>query len=367
MNNPNTQPNTDDLRIVAIREVVRYAELQEEFPITLEAARATQEARQAIHDILHGQDDRMLVIIGPCSIHDPEAALEYGRRLKAVKDRLAGDLLIVMRVYFEKPRTTVGWKGLINDPNLDGSFEINKGLRLARKLLLDLNNRGIPAATEYLDLMSPQYISDLVSWGAIGARTTESQVHRELASGLSCPVGFKNGTDGTLQVAIDAIRSASQPHQFLSLTKAGHSAIFATSGNEDCHVILRGGREPNYDATHVDEAAHQLEAAGLAPRLMIDFSHGNSSKEFKRQLDVGTDVAAQVAAGDGRIMGAMIESHLCEGRQDVLPGQDLAHGQSITDACIGWEDSERLLEQLATAVRQRRLSAEAATRNRVEA
>jgi len=272
-----------------------------------------------------------------------------------------------MRVYFEKPRTTVGWKGLISDPDLDGSFEINKGLRLARKLLLDLNNLGIPAATEYLDLMSPQYISDLVSWGAIGARTTESQVHRELASGLSCPVGFKNGTDGTLQVAIDAIRSASQPHQFLSLTKAGHSAIFATSGNEDCHIILRGGREPNYDATHVDEAAHQLEVAGLVPRLMIDFSHGNSSKEFKRQLDVGTNVAAQVAAGDGRIMGAMIESHLCEGRQDVLPGQDLVHGQSITDACIGWEDSERLLEQLATAVRQRRLSAKSAARNRAEA
>jgi 3-deoxy-7-phosphoheptulonate synthase len=298
----------------------------------------------------------MLVIIGPCSIHDPEAALEYARRLKAVKDRLASDLLIVMRVYFEKPRTTVGWKGLINDPNLDGSFEINKGLRLARKLLLDLNSQGIPAATEYLDLMSPQYVSDLVSWGAIGARTTESQVHRELASGLSCPVGFKNGTDGTLQVAIDAIRSASQPHQFLSLTKAGHSAIFATSGNEDCHIILRGGREPNYGAVHVDEAAHQLEAAGLPPRLMIDFSHGNSCKDFKRQLEVGADVASQVAAGDVRIMGAMIESHLREGRQDVVPGQALEQGRSITDACIGWEDSEQLLERLAEAVRKRRLA-----------
>jgi 3-deoxy-7-phosphoheptulonate synthase len=354
MDNTKTKPNTDDLRIVAIREVVRYAELQDEFPITPEAAQTTHASRQAIHDILHGQDDRMLVIIGPCSIHDPEAALEYARRLKVVKDRFAADLLIVMRVYFEKPRTTVGWKGLINDPHLDGSFKINKGLRLARKLLLDLNNLGMPAATEYLDLMSPQYISDLVSWGAIGARTTESQVHRELASGLSCPVGFKNGTDGALQVAIDAIRSASQPHQFLSLTKAGRSAIFATSGNEDCHIILRGGREPNYDAAHVDEAAHQLEAAGLAPHLMIDFSHGNSSKQFKRQLDVGANVAAQVAAGDSRIMGAMIESHLCEGRQDVVPGQDLVHGQSITDACIGWEDSERLLEQLAEAVRQRR-------------
>ena len=357
MTDKQIQYKTDDLRIVAIREVVRYAELQEEFPITQEAARTAHESRAAIHAILHGQDDRMLVIIGPCSIHDPEVALEYGRRLKGVKERLAADLLIVMRVYFEKPRTTVGWKGLINDPNLDGSFEINKGLRLARKLLLDLNNQGVPAATEYLDLMSPQYISDLVSWGAIGARTTESQVHRELASGLSCPVGFKNGTDGTLQVAIDAIRSASQPHQFLSLTKTGHSAIFATAGNEDCHIILRGGREPNYDAQHVEEAARQLEAAGLMPRMMIDFSHGNSSKEFRRQLDVGANVAAQAAAGDTRIMGAMIESHLCEGRQDVVAGQDLRRGQSITDACIGWEDSERLLEQLAAAVRQRRLAA----------
>jgi 3-deoxy-7-phosphoheptulonate synthase len=357
MDNTKTTPKTDDLRIVAIREVVRYSDLQEEFPITPVAALTVHEARATIHDILHGQDDRMLVIIGPCSIHDPEAALEYGRRLKAAKDRLAADLLIVMRVYFEKPRTTVGWKGLINDPNLDGSFEINKGLRLARKLLLDLNNLGVPAATEYLDLMSPQYISDLVSWGAIGARTTESQVHRELASGLSCPVGFKNGTDGTLQVAIDAIRSASQPHQFLSITKAGQSAIFATAGNEDCHIILRGGREPNYDAAHVNEAARHLEAAGLMPRMMIDFSHGNSSKEFKRQLDVGANVAAQVAAGDARIMGAMVESHLCEGRQDVVAGQDLMRGQSITDACIGWEDSERLLEQLAAAVRQRRLAA----------
>ena len=360
MDNTKAKPNTDDLRIVAIREVVRYADLQDEFPITPEAAHTTHETRQAIHHILHGRDDRMLVIIGPCSIHDPEAALEYARRLKQVKERLAGDLLLVMRVYFEKPRTTVGWKGLINDPNLDGSFEINRGLRLARKLLLDLNNQGVPAATEYLDLMSPQYISDLVSWGAIGARTTESQVHRELASGLSCPVGFKNGTDGTLQVAIDAIRSASQPHQFLSLTKAGHSAIFATSGNEDCHIILRGGREPNYDAVHVDAAGRQLEAAGLPPRLMIDFSHGNSSKEFKRQLEVGADVAAQVAGGDARIMGAMIESHLREGRQDVVAGQSLRHGQSITDACIGWEDSERLLEQLAASVRQRRQATKAA-------
>jgi len=345
---------TDDLRIVDVREVVPYAELQAEFPITDSAARTTHETRQAIHRLLHGKDDRLLVIVGPCSIHDPKAALEYAARLKAVRDRLADDLLVVMRVYFEKPRTTVGWKGLINDPNLDGSFLINKGLRLARKLLLDINESGVPAATEYLDLMSPQYVSDLISWGAIGARTTESQVHRELASGLSCAVGFKNGTDGTLKVAIDAIRSASQPHHFLSLTKAGHSAIFSTAGNEDCHIILRGGKQPNYDAKSVAEAARQLEAAGLPPRLMIDFSHGNSSKQFQRQLLVGDNVAGQIAAGDGRIMGAMIESHLKEGRQDCVPGATLEYGVSITDACIGWEDTVPLLEKLADAVRQRR-------------
>jgi 3-deoxy-7-phosphoheptulonate synthase len=345
---------TDDLRIVEIREVVPYAQLHEEFPITPDAARTTHDTRAAIHDILHRQDDRLLVIIGPCSIHDTEVALEYGSRLLELKRELAEDLLVVMRVYFEKPRTTVGWKGLINDPSLDGSFEINKGLRLARKLLLDLNNLGMPAATEYLDLMSPQYVSDLVSWGAIGARTTESQVHRELASGLSCPVGFKNGTDGGLKVAVDAIRSSSQPHSFLSITKAGHSAIFSTAGNPDCHVILRGGRKPNYDAAHVEEAARQLARAGLLPRVMIDFSHGNSQKEFKRQLEVGADVARQIAGGDQRIMGAMVESHLLEGRQDVVPGQALVRGQSITDACIGWDDSVGLLHTLAEAVRRRR-------------
>ncbi len=345
---------TDDLRILDVREVVPYAELQAEFPITEAAARTTWETRQGIHAILHGDDDRLLVVVGPCSIHDPEAALEYGERLRAVRERLAGELLIVMRVYFEKPRTTVGWKGLINDPDRDGSFRINKGLRLARKLLLELNNLGVPAATEYLDLMTPQYVSDLISWGAIGARTTESQVHRELASGLSCPVGFKNGTDGTLKIAIDAIRSASQPHRFLSLTKDGHSAIFATAGNEDCHIILRGGREPNYDAENVARAAAEMEAAGLVPRLMIDFSHGNSAKQYKRQLEVGADVAAQVAAGNPHIMGAMIESHLSEGRQDVQPGVEPEYGKSITDACIGWEDTVPLLERLAGAVRARR-------------
>ena len=345
---------TDDLRIVDVREVVPYAELQAEFPVTENAARTTQETRQSIHRLLHGEDDRMLVIVGPCSIHDPDAALEYAARLKKVRQRLSDDLLIVMRVYFEKPRTTVGWKGLINDPDLDCSFQINKGLRLARKLLLDINDSGVPAATEYLDLMSPQYVSDLISWGAIGARTTESQVHRELASGLSCAVGFKNGTDGALTIAIDAIQSASQPHSFLSLTKAGHSAIFSTAGNDDCHIILRGGKEPNYDAKSVAAASQQLEAAGLLARLMIDFSHGNSCKEFDRQIEVGRDVAAQIAAGDERIVGAMIESHLQEGRQDNREGVALEYGKSITDACISWEDTVPLLDQLADAVRQRR-------------
>ena len=345
---------TDDLRIVDVREVVPYAELQAEFPVSENAARTTLETRQAIHRLLHGEDDRMLVIVGPCSIHDPDAALEYAAGLKKVRQRLSDDLLIVMRVYFEKPRTTVGWKGLINDPDLDGSFKINKGLRLARKLLLDLNDSGVPAATEYLDLMSPQYVSDLISWGAIGARTTESQVHRELASGLSCAVGFKNGTDGALNIAIDAIRSASQPHSFMALTKAGHSAIFATAGNDDCHIILRGGKKPNYDAEGVAAASEQLEAAGLLPRLMIDFSHGNSCKQFARQIEVGRNVAAQIAAGDERIVGAMIESHLKEGRQDCRPGAELEYGKSITDACISWEDTVPLLDQLADAVRQRR-------------
>ncbi|WJW76738.1 3-deoxy-7-phosphoheptulonate synthase AroG [Thiohalobacter sp. IOR34] len=351
---------TDDLRILEIKEVTPPAQVHEEYPISDRAGRTVSETRRDIHRILQGEDDRLLVIIGPCSIHDPEAALEYARRLAELRQRLADDLLVVMRVYFEKPRTTVGWKGLINDPNLDGSFEINKGLRRARKLLLDLNEMGVPAATEFLDLISPQYVADLVSWGAIGARTTESQVHRELASGLSCPVGFKNATDGTLRVAVDAIGAASRPHHFLSLTKEGHSAIFSTAGNEDCHIILRGGRQPNYDAASVAQAAEELQAAGLAPRIMIDFSHANSLKQPQRQLEVGKDVAAQIAAGDRRIIGAMIESHLLPGRQDAKPGEPLTFGQSITDACIGWEDSVPLLEQLAEAVRQRRQSTSSA-------
>ncbi|MBI5463085.1 MAG: 3-deoxy-7-phosphoheptulonate synthase AroG [Gammaproteobacteria bacterium] len=345
---------TDDLRILNIQEVTPPVGLHEAFPVSEAAAATIIDTRRAIHDILTGKDDRLLVIIGPCSIHDPRAALEYAERLKAMRARLNGDLLIVMRVYFEKPRTTVGWKGLINDPNLDGSFKINEGLRIARKLLLDLNEMGVPAATEFLDLVSPQYVADLVSWGAIGARTTESQVHRELASGLSCPVGFKNGTDGTLKVAVDAIRSASQPHHFLSLTKEGRSAIFSTAGNPDCHIILRGGKQPNYDAASVAKAVNDLKAAGLDACLMVDFSHANSLKDHQRQLDVGRDVAAQIAAGNRAIVGAMIESHLQAGRQDVRPGQSLAYGQSITDACIGWDDSVNLLDILAEGARARR-------------
>ena len=345
---------TDDLRIAEIKEVIPPDQVHADFPITEDAVRTVLETRQAIHDLLHGREDRLLVVVGPCSIHDPEAAREYAARLKPIRERLAADLIVVMRVYFEKPRTTVGWKGLINDPDLDRSFHINKGLRLARSLLLDLNSLGVPAATEFLDLVTPQYFSDLISWGAIGARTTESQVHRELASGLSCPVGFKNGTDGTLRIAIDAIRSASNPHHFLSLTKAGRSAIFSTRGNDDCHIILRGGREPNYDHAAVEQAAKGLEKAGLAPRLMIDFSHANSRKEHRRQMEVAADVAGQLAAGERRIIGAMVESHLVEGRQDIVPGTTPVFGQSITDACLGWDDSAALLESLAEAVRTRR-------------
>ncbi|TLS68806.1 3-deoxy-7-phosphoheptulonate synthase AroG [Mariprofundus erugo] len=345
---------TDDLRISGMSEIAPPQQVHAEYPTSETAARTTHDARLAIHDILHGVDDRLLVVIGPCSIHNPDAALEYARRIKAMRHELADDLLIVMRVYFEKPRTTVGWKGLINDPNLDNTFEINKGIRLARKLLLDINEMGIPAGTEFLDLITPQYVADLVSWGAIGARTTESQGHRELASGLSCPVGFKNGTDGGFQIAIDAIGAATHPHVFLSLTKEGKSAIFSTSGNDDCHIILRGGKEPNYDAASVARAIADLEGASLHPYLMVDCSHANSCKQFKRQLDVGHDLAGQIAGGNRHIAGVMIESHLHEGRQNVVSGQPLKFGVSITDACIGWEDSETLLRELAGAVRSRR-------------
>jgi len=350
---------TDDLRITEIKELVPPSHVLREFNLSEAAAQTTFDARQAIHRILHGADDRLLVIMGPCSIHDVKAAKEYAARLKETKDSLAGDLVVVMRVYFEKPRTTVGWKGLINDPFLDGSFRINEGLRIGRQLLLDLNESGMPVGCEFLDMITPQYLADLVSWGAIGARTTESQIHRELASGLSCPVGFKNGTDGNIKIAVDAIRAAQAPHHFLSVTKAGHSAIVSTSGNEDCHVILRGGKTTNFDAASVDAAAKELAAAGVPARLMIDFSHANSSKNAQKQIDVGHDVGRQVGGGEDRIFGVMVESHLKPGRQDLVPGKELVYGQSITDGCIGWEDSRALLENLADAVRQRRLKAEA--------
>ena len=350
-----SKPNTDDVRIKEIKELVPPAHVFREFPVGPRAAQTTFDARQAIHRILHGADDRLLVVIGPCSIHAVDEAVEYAKRLQNEVSRFEKDILIVMRVYFEKPRTTVGWKGLINDPRLDHSFRINEGVRLARGLLLEINDMGMPCATEFLDTITPQYTADLISWGAIGARTTESQVHRELASGLSCPVGFKNGTDGNVRIAIDAIRAAQSPHHFLSVTKAGHSAIVSTSGNEDCHVILRGGKEPNYDMAHVDEAAREIAEAALAARLMIDFSHANSNKEFKRQIDVAKDVAAQLANGEDRIVGVMVESHLVEGRQNLVPGKPLEYGKSITDACLGWDDSVAVLEILAQGVQARRL------------
>jgi len=351
-----TTPATDDLRIREILELAPPSHLLREFPVSEAVARTTANARDAVHRILHGMDDRLVVVIGPCSIHDPKAAIEYARRLVEQRHRFAGELEIIMRVYFEKPRTTVGWKGLINDPSLDGSFDINRGLRLGREVLLEINALGLPAGVEFLDMITPQYIADLVSWGAIGARTTESQIHRELASGLSCPVGFKNGTDGNLRIALDAIRSASQPHHFLSVTKGGHSAIVRTLGNEDCHVILRGGKVPNYDAISVDSACRESSAVNVACRLMIDASHGNSQKKPENQIPVTQDVAAQVAGGDERIFGMMIESHLVAGRQDLVAGQPLTYGQSITDGCISWEDGLPLLETLAAAVRKRRLA-----------
>lgn len=349
---------TDDVRIRGIKELSPPAHLIREFPCTDKAAETTFKSRAAIHRILHGADDRLLVVVGPCSIHDDKAAMEYARRLVKLRAELAADLEIVMRVYFEKPRTTVGWKGFINDPNLDDSFDINTGLRHSRRLLLEINELGLPAATEYLDLISPQYIADLISWGAIGARTTESQSHRQLASGLSCPVGFKNGTDGNIRIAVDAIKAASAPHHFLSVTKGGHSAIVSTGGNEDCHVILRGGKSPNFDAASVDAACKELATAGLAQRLMVDFSHANSSKQFKKQIDVGADIGRQIAGGEQRIVGVMIESHLNEGRQDLVPGKPLAYGVSITDACISWADTESLLRDLAASVKERRLRVE---------
>ena len=346
--------STEDVRIKSIRDVTAPLQLHHDVAISDVAARVTYQTRSAIHRILIGEDDRLLTIVGPCSVHDPEAALEYAERLCTLGRELRDDLLVVMRVYFEKPRTTVGWKGLINDPDLDESFHINKGLRMARSLLLAINEKGLPAGTEYLELITPQYVTDLVSWGTIGARTTESQVHREMASGLSCPVGFKNGTDGNVQIAVDAVRAAARPHHFLSLTMDARSAIFSTTGNADCHIILRGGFEPNYGADHVARAAESLRGAGLAPRVMIDFSHANSEKQPERQLEVGRNVSGQIAGGSRTIMGVMVESHLAGGRQDVVAGEHLRYGQSITDACLGWDDTMPLVRELAAAVRQRR-------------
>jgi len=347
---------TDDLRIVGIHELSPPVELHHQYPLTEAATTTVYDARQAAHRILHGEDDRLLVVVGPCSIHDVDAALEYAGRLQPLRAELGDRLHIIMRVYFEKPRTTIGWKGLINDPDMDNSFHINKGLCTARKLLLDLANMGMPAATEYLDLISPQYIADLVSWAAIGARTTESQAHRELSSGVSCPIGFKNGTYGNLNIAIDAIGASSRPHHFLSVTKEGHTAIFATKGNKDCHVILRGGQEPNYDAASVAAAVAALEKAKLPPYLMVDFSHANSYKDYRRQPEVSASVAQQIASGSKAIAGVMIESNLVEGNQkaDGKTRDQLVYGQSITDACINWETTETVLRQLADAVEQRR-------------
>lgn len=348
------KPETDDVRIREIKQLITPLALLNQLQESPASTQNILKTRTEIHNILHQSDDRLLVVIGPCSIHDTKAGLEYAERLMERRNSLSADLLIVMRVYFEKPRTTVGWKGLINDPYLDGSYRINEGLALARKFLLDVNELGMPAGAEFLDTITPQYIADLVSWGAIGARTTESQVHRELASGLSCPVGFKNGTDGNVRVAIDAIKTATSPHYFLSVTKEGQSAIISTTGNEDCHVILRGGKTPNFDALSVDAACNKLAKAGMAPMLMIDCSHGNCQKQYELQKNVAADVAQQLSTGDNRIMGVMVESHLHAGRQEQMLGCELEYGKSITDACLGWEESVDLLDMLAAAVRTRR-------------
>ena len=345
---------TDDIRVNEVKELLPPVAVLERYQATEEASATVYQARQAVQNILDDKDDRLLVVVGPCSIHDTDAALEYAEKLKVLRDELSDNLEIVMRVYFEKPRTTVGWKGLINDPYLDGSFCLNDGLRMGRKLLLDLTKMGVPTASEFLDMISPQYVGDLISWGAIGARTTESQVHRELASGLSCPVGFKNGTDGNIKIATDAVGSSSQPHHFLGVTKFGHSAIVETKGNEYCHVILRGGKQPNYAKEDVDQVMSALASAGVREKVMIDFSHANSSKQFKKQIDVAKDVGKQIRDGNSGIFGVMIESHLVEGRQDLKPEQPLTYGQSITDACLGWEETESLLKQLANDVAARR-------------
>ncbi len=345
----------DDTRIEKVDQVLPPIALLEKYPATEEAAALVKKTRKAAHRIIHGEDDRLLVVIGPCSIHDPKAAVEYAQRLKPLREKYKDTLEIIMRVYFEKPRTTVGWKGLINDPYLDDTYRLNDGLRIARKLLSDINNLGVPSATEFLDMITPQYIADFMSWGAIGARTTESQVHRELASGLSCAVGFKNATNGGVKIALDAIGAAEVPHNFLSVTKFGHSAIVTTKGNQDCHIILRGGdKGPNYSAEDVEEVCASIEKSGHTPHVMVDFSHANSCKQFKKQLEVCREVCRQIGEGSTKIFGVMVESHLVEGRQDLVEGKALTYGQSITDACIGWEDTEKLLQQLSEAVEQRR-------------
>ncbi len=341
---------TSDRRIQEIQKIVSPQEVIDEFPSSRAIDRLVTKTRDNVSQILHGDDSRLLVVVGPCSIHDVDAALEYGQKLSRVREALNDKLEIVMRVYFEKPRTTVGWKGLINDPDLDGSFHVSKGLKLARQLLLDLNLMGIPAGTEFLDIVTGQYYADLISWGAIGARTTESQVHREMASGLSCPVGFKNGTDGNIKIAIDAIKSASNPHIFLSPTQDGTTGLYKTQGNDDAHLILRGGKTPNYDAKSVAICAQKLADNNIRNGLMIDFSHANSLKQFAKQIEVGEDVARQIKEGQDIISGVMIESHLTEGRQDVVQGKKLTYGQSITDACLGWASTEKLLHHLADVV-----------------
>lgn len=346
---------TDDLRIHDIQPIAAPDAVMGAYPATSAISTTVDRGRRALQDILHERDDRLIVVIGPCSIHDAHAAFDYAQRLQIQRQRFADTLEIVMRVYFEKPRTTVGWKGLINDPRLDGSYRIDEGLQTARRLLLDINGLGLPAGCEFLDMITPQYIADLVAWGAIGARTTESQVHRELASGLSCPVGFKNGTDGNIRIAVDAALAAAHSHRFLSVTKQGRSAIVTTLGNEDCHVILRGGRTPNYDAASVDAAGAAMTSVGLAPRVMIDASHANSGRRPEQQPAVIDGISMQIEAGERRVIGVMVESHLVAGRQDLVDGRALVYGQSVTDGCIGWNDSVCVLERLSRAVEARRL------------
>jgi 3-deoxy-7-phosphoheptulonate synthase len=345
---------TDDIRISGMQELLPPEKLMEQQPISKPSSKLVFESRNKISEIINQNDDRLIVVVGPCSIHDPDAALDYAENLLEASKTYEEALQIIMRVYFEKPRTTVGWKGLINDPDLDNSFNINKGISLARQLLRDLNDLGVCAGTEFLDVITPQYLADLVSWGAIGARTTESQVHRELASGMSCPIGFKNTTEGDVKVAVDALKSAKMPHMFLSVTKEGRSAVFSSAGNEDCHVILRGGKEPNYKSESIEDTSNLLTEAGLKASMMVDMSHGNSSKQHKKQIEVCKSICSQLLSGESRITGVMIESNLVEGNQSITKRQDLVYGQSITDACLSWEDTRGCLESLSEAVIERR-------------